>query len=131
MEIQRIQNSQNDLKKNKVRRIIQPNLKAYYKATIVKTVWYQHKEKREREKQKAQEQTQTYGQLVFNKGAKDESSGKGESFPQMVLKQLNSHLQKKNKNLNTSEQITVKLLEENIGENLEDPSQAKISQIQH
>ena len=45
----------------------------------------------------------------------------------MVLKQLNSHLQKKNKNLNTTKQITVKLLEENIGENLGDPSQAKIS----
>ena len=70
MEIQRIQNSQNNLKKNKVRRIIQLDLKTYYKATVVKTVWYQHKEKHEREKQKAQEQTQTYGQLIFHKGAK-------------------------------------------------------------
>ena len=130
MEIQRIQNSQNNLKKNKVRRIIQLDLKTYYKATVVKTVWYQHKEKHEREKQKAQEQTQTYGQLIFNQDAKDEPSGKGQSFPQMAMKQLNSHLQKKNKNLTTSKQITVKLLEENIGENLGDSNQAKISQIQ-
>lgn len=128
MGIQRIQNSQNNLKKNKVRRIIQPDLKTY-KATVVKTVWYQHKEKHEREKQKAQEQTQTYGQLIFNKGTKDEPSGKGQSFLQMALKQLNSHLQEKTKTLTTSKQITVKL-EENIVENLGDPSQAKISQIQ-
>ena len=49
-------------------------------------------------KQRAQEQTHTYGQLIFNKSAKDKSSGKGESFPQMVLKQLNSRLQKNPKN---------------------------------
>ena len=33
----------------------------------------------------------------------------------------------KNQHLITSKQITIKLLEENIGENLGDPGQAKIS----
>ena len=42
MEIQRIQNSQN---KNKVGRLTLTDLKIYYKAATIKTVWYQHTHK--------------------------------------------------------------------------------------
>ena len=119
------------LKKNKVWALTLPAFKSYYKARVIKIVWYLQKNGQvDQQKYKYFNISHKYSQLIINKGAKTvfSTNGLGTTGYPHAKKKKNSHrdfipFTKINSkwitDLNVKHKI-IKLLEDNTGENLDD-----------